>query len=126
MFFIGIFGVEDKQKEIKKIDTVNCKNCNGRYFTLIKQYTFFHIFFIPIFKWNEKYLLICSNCNNIYEIPKEKGSAIEKGESIEITYWDLNMMYNDSYVQVRCSNCGKIIDNSFEFCPYCGKRKNNC
>ncbi|AKA67438.1 zinc-ribbon domain-containing protein [Clostridium scatologenes] len=124
MFFIGIFGVEDKQKQIKDINTINCKNCNGIRHILIKQYSFFHIFFIPIFKWNIRYLLICNNCNTIYEIPKEKGIRAENGEDSAITYWDLKIIgnYNGAQAQLRCSRCGRGIDSNFEFCPYCGER----
>ncbi|NRY51380.1 hypothetical protein FHU26_001927 [Clostridium beijerinckii] len=28
MFFIGIFGIENKNKEIKILDNLNCKKCN--------------------------------------------------------------------------------------------------
>ncbi|NMM64843.1 zinc-ribbon domain-containing protein [Clostridium sp. P21] len=124
MFFIGIFGIEDKQKEIKNINTVDCKKCNGSRHTLIKQYSFFHIFFIPIFKWNIRYFLICNNCNTIYEISKEKGMKVEAGEDSAITYWDLKIIENDygMYGQLRCGNCGRNVDSNFEFCPYCGQR----
>lgn len=124
MFFIGIFGVEDKQKHIKDINTVSCKNCNGNRHKLIKQYSFFHIFFIPIFKWNIRYFLICNNCNTIYEVPKEKGMRAENGEDSAITYWDLEVIenYNGSQAQLRCSHCGRVVDSNFEFCPYCGER----
>lgn len=124
MFFIGIFGVEDKQKQIKDINTIGCKNCNNSRHTLVKQYSFFHIFFIPIFKWNIRYFLICNNCNTIYEIPKEKGIRVENGEDSSITYWDLKVIenYNGAQAQLRCSNCGRAVDSNFEFCPYCGER----
>ncbi len=126
MFFIGIFGVEDKQKEIKKVRSVCCKGCNENILTLVKEFSFFHIFFIPLFKWNEKYFLICNNCNAIYEISKEKGMGMEHGEDIEITYWDLKYMeqvYHEGYAQLKCKNCGKAIESNFEFCPYCGEKR---
>lgn len=45
MFFIGIFGIENKDKEIKIIDNITCKRCNkiirGK---LMKNYDFFHFF----------------------------------------------------------------------------------
>lgn len=28
MFFIGVFGIENKDKEIKTLDNINCKSCN--------------------------------------------------------------------------------------------------
>ena len=113
MFFIGIFGIENKEKEIKITNNFTCKSCNrltiGR---IIKQYEFFHFFFIPIFKWNEKYYVEC----------------IERGEDIELTYWDLNEINNDYKYDYNinnvCKNCGKVIDSEYKYCPYCGHEIN--
>lgn len=123
MFFIGIMGIENKIKDIKSINDISCKGCNktvnGR---LIKNYTFFHFFFIPLFKWNESYYLICNSCGRTYGITKEKGKAIEKGENIEINYWDLQEVNTNSYGQRICSHCGRAVEGEFIYCPYCGKQ----
>ena len=130
MFFIGVFGIENKQKIIKTIDNIQCRYCNmstnGK---LIKEYDYFHFFFIPLFKWNESYYVVCNNCNSIYSIPKEKGKAVENGEDIQITYWDLkeahspydNNFYGGSTI---CTRCGKAVEADFDFCPYCGEKIN--
>ena len=103
MFFIGIFGIDNKFKEIKVLNSFSCKNCNiSNGASLVKYYTFFHFFFIPIFKWNEEYYVICNGCNSSFSIPKEKGKAIERGEDIEISYWDLkevNNSYENYYIR---------------------------
>lgn len=109
MFFIGIFGIEDKRKEIRTIKNLPCKNCNsGGELTLFKQYSSFHFFFIPILKWNIRYYLICNSCNTAYEISKEKGMRAEQGEESAITYWDLNSMDTSHYGNYinghRCQN----------------------
>lgn len=127
MFFIGIFGVESKQKEIKTLNDISCKSCDkGIGGKIIKTFNFFHFFFIPLFRWNEKYYLICNGCNSVYEIPKDKGKRIEKGEGIEITYWDLKDVetrYNVNYAACnRCAHCGKALEHDFEYCPYCGAK----
>lgn len=126
MFFIGIFGIENKQKEIKILKNIYCKKCNENLSgKLIKIFNCFHFFFIPVFRWNEHFYFICNRCNSVYEIPKEKGNKIEKGESIDITYWDLNPIEikYDSYEKInRCSNCGKILKDDFRYCPYCGTK----
>lgn len=123
MFFIGVFGIENKQKEIKHLNTIHCNKCNttatGR---LIKQFSFFHFFFIPLFKWNETYYVICDRCNTIYTISKEKGKSIETGEISEITYWDLNEVKNNYSSIRRCKCCGREVDNNFMYCPYCGEK----
>ena len=125
MLFIGIFGVESKEKEIKVLNNLSCKSCSdpstGR---LIKSYNYFHFFFIPLIKWNEAYHVICNNCNTIFTIPKEKGKSIERGEEISITYWDLKERenYYGNYNRKICRSCNNDIDNNFKFCPYCGEK----
>ena len=127
MFFIGIFGIENKEKEIKIISNFICKSCNrvtnGR---VIKFYEFFHFFFIPIFKWNEKYYVECESCKKVFSISKEKGKMIEREENIDLTYWDLNEVnngYQDYYnLNNVCNNCRKIVDSNYIYCPYCGNK----
>ena len=76
MFFIGIFGIDSKEKEIKNLINSYCKKYNiSSDLTLIKSFTFFHFFFIPLFKWNEvknsygDYYSVkrCSKCNKEVE-----------------------------------------------------------
>ena len=120
MFFIGILGIDNKSKEIKELDNISCNNCeNLSKMKLLKNYNYFHIFFIPIIKWNESYYLICENCNSIYSISNEKGNTIEKGLDIKLTYWDLNEIKDDN----RCKHCGRRIDSSYTYCPYCGEKR---
>ena len=91
---------------------------------LIKTYSFFHFFFLPLFKWNEKYYVICNGCNSIFNIDKEKGKAIERGEKSEISYWDLkevNNSYENYYIR-KCPKCNRELENDFEYCPYCGEK----
>lgn len=128
MFFIGVFGIEEKQKEIGTIKNLSCKNCNeiGSRLTLYKTYSFLHIFFLPVFKWNDRYYAVCSGCNSIYEIPKEKGIRMEQGDEEAITYWDLKPMdfgYYNNYIKYRCKNCGKEVESQFGYCPYCGTKR---
>ena len=130
MFFIGIFGIENRDKEVKELNNLTCKKCNnivqGK---LIKNYDFFHFFFIPLLKWNEKYYVLCDRCKCLYSIQKEKGKAVENGEDVNITYWDLEEVYpdntinfNDSIYDMKiCQNCGAKVKRDFKYCPYCGK-----
>ncbi|MDZ4992108.1 zinc-ribbon domain-containing protein [Clostridium perfringens] len=127
MFFIGIFGVENKQKEIKELETIECKTCEtGTRGVLVKSYEYFHIFFIPIFRWNEKYYVMCKRCNSIYEIPKEKGKGIENGVNLDIKFNDTVLIqegerYGKNGLERRCPNCGNILKEDYKYCPYCGK-----
>lgn len=128
MFLIGVFGIENKDKQIKILDNLNCKKCSCNVSArLIKNFDFFHFFFIPIFKWNERYYVVCEQCNTLYSIKKEKGKAIEQGENINITYWDLEEVnkeyYNEKYFKGKiCENCGNKLEGEFKYCPYCGSK----
>lgn len=121
MFFIGIFGIENKDKEIIILDNISCKKCNKTSRgILIKNFDFFHFFFIPLFKWNEKYYVICDQCKSVYKIPKDKGKDFENGEDVEINYWDLQEINTDYYKINVCANCGKKLEVNFKYCPHCG------
>lgn len=129
MFFIEVFGIENKDKEIKQLNNLTCKKCNSTIQgKLINNYDFFHFFFIPLFKWNEKYYVLCNRCKCLYTIPKDKGKAVENGSGVDITYWDLQEVYyehNDfngnRYNMKICHNCGTQIKSDFKYCPHCGK-----
>lgn len=121
MFFIGIVGIEQKEKKICILEDLDCKNCDKKgYSYLIKSYSYFHFFFIPIFKWNENYYVLCEGCSRVYTISKEKGTRIEHGEKNVINYWDLKD--TESFYNKQCSNCNREVDMNFEYCPYCGKK----
>lgn len=128
MFFIGIFGVENKQKEIKELKTIECKTCEIRTRgVLVKSYEYFHIFFIPIFRWNEKYYVMCKRCNSIYEISKERGKEIENDENLDIKLDDMVLIqegerYGKNALERRCPNCGNILKEDYKYCPYCGNK----
>lgn len=123
MFFIGILGVDNKTKEIKDLDNLNCKICDSvENMKLIKNYSYFHIFFIPIIKWNVNYYISCSKCNSIFKLKEEKGKLLERGDNIEITYWDLEEISNNHNKNI-CNNCGAKIEDNYTYCPFCGERK---
>ncbi|GFR36161.1 zinc ribbon domain-containing protein [Thermobrachium celere] len=122
MFFIGIFGIENKEEHIRDINAKICKSC-GQYTTyrLYKTYSYFHFFFIKLFKFNENYYAVSRCCNRLFEVPHNIGKNIEKGLQNDIEEKDLieiNMGYNEGV----CPNCKNLIHPSFEFCPYCGTK----
>lgn len=119
MFFIGIFGIENKQKLIGTIDDFACKSCKHNHAKVIKYYNYFHFFFIPLFKWGEKYYIVCDECESLYSISKEKGKAFEHGKD-SISYWDIKSLKINTTPET-CPYCNETVENKFDFCPYCGK-----
>ncbi len=120
MFFIGVFGIQDKQKEVCNLQ-IECKNCSSNYLKLYKTYRYFHIFFLPVYKWRIRYHAICDICGTIYNIPEEKGKKTENGEKGVITYWDIKEVYKKPIIKI-CPKCNSQVDDAFEYCPYCGKK----
>jgi DNA-directed RNA polymerase subunit RPC12/RpoP len=125
MFFIGIFGIENKEKDIKTFGVV-CPDC-GRMTsaTLLMTYTYFHIFFIPTFRWNKRYFIKLRCCGAMYEAPADYAEILKNEEHIDFSR--LKKVsggfggFND-YLAV-CRSCGKSFDKSFPHCPYCGAKQ---
>lgn len=127
MFFIGIFGVEARECVIRDVKNLYCRECDEHVFgRVIKRYNFFHFFFIPVLKWNERYYVKYDNCSHIYGISKEKGKSIESDEDIELCYWDLKDIEesnNSSRFNNRCVCCSRVVEREYIYCPYCGKKR---
>lgn len=125
MFFIGVFGIEEKHKEIRNIQNIVCKDCERMTtYELIETYSFFHFFFIPIFRWNYRYYLKCRSCNTVFKIPKELGESLKMGENLSINNADLNYAFREENVAsiTKCNNCGREVDYKFQYCPHCGHK----
>jgi DNA-directed RNA polymerase subunit RPC12/RpoP len=125
MFFIGIFGIESKEKEIKTFGNVVCPDC-GKYTqaVLYESYTYFHIFFIPTFRWNRRYFLRLRCCGAVYEAPADYAKQLKDADSIDFSRLQKVSSgfggYEDFWAV--CPKCGKSFDKSFAYCPYCGTK----
>ena len=126
MFFIGIFGIDQKEKELRVFDNIICGSC-GRLTrgVLTKSYSYFHIFFIPTFRWSKHYYLKLRCCGAVYEADEAYAQTL-------LTASDINFSrltnvssglggFDDLYA--KCPHCGAQIDESFSWCPYCGAKK---
>lgn len=122
MFFIGIFGISQNQKQLDYHRTGICQSC-GRFggYEVFYVYSYFHFFFLPLIKWNKKYYVKMNCCNSMYELNPEKGSAIARGESPELKAEDLCRI-NQGQNLFFCPECGFEVQKNFEFCPKCGKK----
>lgn len=124
MFFVGIFGINSKEEHLKDISSKICKNCGMlTTYKLYKTYSYFHIFFIKLFKFNEEYFVISRCCSKIYQIPKHIGFKLETGEINEINDSDMIEIKNP-YTNEICPNCNNYINPNFSYCPYCGTKLN--
>jgi hypothetical protein len=116
MFFFGIFGIQNKVKELKEFSNVICV-C-GRYsrMQLLVEYSFFHFFFIPIFKWGRRYFVEARCCGRIFEVPGDYIDELLKSDTVDIN----RLKEVESPVRVY-PNCGGKFDSHYRYCPYCGR-----
>ncbi|MGI6124965.1 MAG: zinc ribbon domain-containing protein [Acetivibrionales bacterium] len=120
MFFIGIFGIQDKEKRLGTCNNIICPSCGqlARY-EVYKSYRYFHVFFIPTFRWNVKYIVKTSCCGSLFELDPIVGKEFERNPDTEIRNENLRPINN--YLPYRhCLNCRVNVPAEFSFCPYCG------
>lgn len=122
MFFIGIFGIQDKQEIVREFTNLICNNC-GRYGRgrLIYEYTYFHLFFLPLFRWNKRYYLQMECCGVVYDMDTAYGKELENGADLDFTR--MTKQPNEYDENCICPQCGARLQRDFRFCPYCGYRK---
>ena len=67
MFFIGVFGIQDKDEYIGTYNNIVCPSCGrlARY-EIHKSYRYFHVFSFD-FRWNVS-IVKTSCCGRIYEL----------------------------------------------------------
>lgn len=122
MFFI--MGIDSKHKMLPYNSNVFiCNRCGqyGRYEVFIT-YMCFSLFFIPIIKWNKRYIVRTTCCQTQYELDPAIGQAIERGHDVEIIQEHLQLIGGYSQqVYRRCEQCGFSTMDDFQFCPKCGK-----
>jgi RNA polymerase subunit RPABC4/transcription elongation factor Spt4 len=122
MFLIMGINQGEKQLEFRQPDI--CPRC-GRYgsYEVFVTYTYFSLFFIPLFRWNKRYYVKTSYCNTVFLIDKELGQALERGQKNSINREDLREAYTSSNQQRKCLSCGYVTDDDrFIFCPICGHK----
>ena len=74
MFFVAVFGVEEKDKYIGTYSNAVCPACRGttRY-EVRKSYRYLHVFFIPTVRWNARYYVRTSCCGGIFKLDPAVG-----------------------------------------------------
>ena len=126
MFFIGVFGISSKQKKLSETGSVICYSCGAlSRANLVLSYSYFHIFFIPVFRWNKRYLLTMRCCGAVYEADKDYARVLQDTEKIDFSRLkkvsDGFSGFHSFYA--KCQNCGKNIDCGFSWCPHCGAKQ---
>lgn len=101
-FFIG--GVQPKTVRLERQARL-CPVCQHSAVYLKRVDHYFSLFFIPLFPVKKgTAFLSCDNCRSVFD---EKGSRTSDAQQ------------GSSRV---CPNCGRSLEDDFDFCPRCGKK----
>ena len=65
------------------------------------------------------------NCEDCPYYNKENCCYLKK-DILEylLSHEDIEKQISDTYWRYKCINCGKEVNSSFEYCPYCGNKLN--
>jgi len=121
MFFIAFFGIQDKEKFIGTYNNIICPSC-GRLdrYEIYKTYRYFHLFFIPVFRWDIRYIARSSCCGSVYELDHAMGREFERNKNVEIRNEHLRRL--NHYLPYKyCPDCRTNVPADFKYCPYCGR-----
>jgi len=134
-----IFGIDTVRREIPYDKLIICSKC-GRYgrYNIYMVCKCFSLFFIPIFKWDRHYYVETACCGSLYELSQEVGKRLRNKENIEIREEDLIFIGNNNYTSnnysnngwsysnnsynKKCTHCGYVSREDFEYCPKCGHK----
>ena len=119
MFFIGIFGTGTNVIPIKGVTSCNCPVCSKQVkMSATMKYNYFHIFFIPVFKYSKEYICTCPACASAFLLKEEIAKTLDSDFDANISESDLFIL-KDNY-SGRCPGCGFKNPSSANFCQNCG------
>lgn len=120
MFFFAVMGTSAKKESVGSV-SFYCPHCNSNQtMSVFKDYNYFHIFFVPIFKFSTEYYGICEMCKTEYYIDNQTGKLLDKGllTSIDSSSFKEKQAFRD-YTPV-CPVCHNKIDKNDVYCRKCG------
>lgn len=121
MFFIGIVGMNRKDKKIRDTQAP-CPVCHDESKKwVIKREKRFTFFFIPLFHWGAEYFVICEKCKSVFAIAKDRGEKHEGNTQEELTYWDLKVIKKGT-VEKKCPDCQATLTGDHIYCHQCGRK----
>lgn len=137
MIFIG--GISQGMKALAYTGMLTCSFCRSTSSCqLLMTYYYFSFFFIPLFKWNKRFLVKMDCCDADYELNPLKGKAIARGEQVTINQEDLKLLEEGKIRRsqavgqegegvepgktLRCPICKYEASGDCNYCPKCGQR----
>jgi hypothetical protein len=82
MFIFGlIVGVADREKVLAKGIERGCLEClRTTPHVLVEERRQLSIFFLPVWRWNRRFYLVCGGCGRPESISREDAAALRRGE----------------------------------------------
>ena len=117
MFFFGIFGIQDKEKNLKEFSNIICSCGMYSRMQLVERYYYFHFFFIPLFKWGREYYIEARCCGRVFKVPRNYIKEILESDTV-----DLNRLIEVNTPYRKCPHCGEYVDSNYKYCPHCGRK----
>lgn len=119
MFFFGIMGISSAVKEAGSFGAV-CPLCGGqRQMHLVRSFSYFHFFFIPIFRFDQHYYATCPGCAGVFEVSKAVGESVRRGETAAVSAGELQTVKNN--MEGLCPGCGHRNPAGSTYCNRCGR-----
>lgn len=119
MFFFGIMGIGSGAKPAGEVWSV-CPLCGNRVrMNVARSYSYFHFFFIPLFKFGVQYFATCPGCASVYGLNRQLGDNIRSGSVTQVNSADLTLMKNNR--DGLCPGYGHRNPSGSTFCNHCGR-----
>ena len=120
MFLLA--GISEKIKAIGDVPNTICPLCERlSRLTVYKKYSYFHLFFVPLFRWNTTYFVQTMCCSGRFTVDKDAAKAYENGDEGPLAQ-SLRDMPVSAASKAGCPHCGGEVQQAFSYCPYCGGR----
>ena len=85
MFFVAFFGMNDKEEHIGAFSGEGCPSCGQlSQFAVSKTYRNLEVYFLPVYKWNVRYIARALCCGAVFELDPILGKELEKNPYIKI------------------------------------------
>lgn len=119
MFFVGIFGIQPGQKKVGEGQGI-CPSCEAfDRWEAYEEYTYFHVFFVPVWKWGRHYFVRTRCCRRALELDPDIGRRIAHGERMQLRPEHI-IKRQGEFEEAVCRNCGSVLHPDYRYCPRCG------
>lgn len=116
-----LFGTGHSTDDLYLDQKITCPVC-GKKTTLeaFCEYDAFHVFFLPVYRWNRRYSVRTSCCGASCPLPPRVGEAVDLGRIDRLDVQKLPLAAPGAVRLQVCGRCGFETSQPYRFCPMCG------